>query len=48
MRIAERLDLSPRDLEKYPFQLSGGMARRILLATAILSPAELIKSLPVG
>lgn len=31
-----------KDGEKYPFQLSGGMARRALVMTSILSNAELI------
>ncbi len=41
-QIAERFGFQPGDLVKYPFQLSGGMARRILLATAMLSSARLI------
>ena len=40
--VADRFGLLVSDLDKYPFQLSGGMARRILLATALLSPARLI------
>lgn len=40
--IAERFELGRADLEKFPFQLSGGMARRVLLATAMLSTARLI------
>ncbi|RLP12568.1 ATP-binding cassette domain-containing protein [Propionibacterium australiense] len=40
--IAERFELSRADLDKFPFQLSGGMARRVLLATAMLSSARLI------
>lgn len=40
--IAERFDMQPSDLDKFPFQLSGGMARRVLLATALLSQARLI------
>ena len=31
VEVADRLGLVPTDLDKYPFQLSGGMARRILL-----------------
>ena len=42
VEVADRLGLVPTDLDKYPFQLSGGMARRILLATALLSQARLI------
>ncbi|SUD90564.1 ABC transporter ATP-binding protein [Psychrobacter phenylpyruvicus] len=38
----ERLRLSPEVEGMYPFQLSGGMARRILLSTAIVRDAELI------
>ncbi|RLP11930.1 ATP-binding cassette domain-containing protein [Propionibacterium australiense] len=40
--IAERFELSRADLDKFPFELSGGMARRVLLATAMLSSARLI------
>jgi len=40
--ISGRFGLVRHDLDKFPFQLSGGMARRILLATAMLSPARLI------
>ncbi len=40
--IFERVGL-PEDAEnKYPFELSGGMARRVLAAAAMVSPAELI------
>lgn len=35
-----RLDL--RVAELYPFQLSGGMARRVLISTAVVTDAELI------
>lgn len=38
----KRYNLS-EDVEKmYPFQLSGGMARRVLISTAVVSDAELI------
>lgn len=40
--IAEHYELSAKDLDKYPFELSGGMARRILIATAFTSGADLI------
>lgn len=40
--IFERLGLRPDAHKLYPFQLSGGMARRALAATAIISDAELI------
>ena len=40
--LFQRLGL-PRQTERlYPFQLSGGMARRVLVATALLSEARLI------
>lgn len=40
--IFNRLKL-PNNTEKlYPFQLSGGMARRVLVSTALISDAELI------
>jgi ABC-type glutathione transport system ATPase component len=40
--IGDQFRLSVRDLDKYPFQLSGGMVRRILIATALLSGADLL------
>lgn len=40
--VFERLRLSPEVSEYYPFELSGGMARRVLAATAIIGTAELI------
>jgi peptide/nickel transport system ATP-binding protein len=36
------LDLAPVTLARYPFMLSGGMAQRVLVANARLSPAGLI------
>ncbi len=41
-KLFERFGL-PKETEKmYPFQLSGGMARRVLVSTALISEAELI------
>lgn len=37
-----QMKLHPNVLEKYPFELSGGMARRVLVTTALLSDASLI------
>ena len=37
-----KLNLPPNTGNKYPFELSGGMARRVLIATAMLSGAKLI------
>ncbi|MGL5439160.1 MAG: ATP-binding cassette domain-containing protein [Filifactoraceae bacterium] len=41
-KIFEQFGFSPEDGEKYPFQLSGGMARRVLVMTSAISKAELI------
>ena len=41
-KLFERFQL-PKETEKlYPFQLSGGMARRVLVSTALITDAELI------
>ena len=37
-----RYDLPPRTRHLYPFQLSGGMARRVLVSTAVVTQAELV------
>lgn len=37
-----RLDLAAEVNQMYPFQLSGGMARRVLVATALVSDAALV------
>lgn len=41
-QLFRRLDLPPQTETLYPFQLSGGMARRILVSTALISDADLI------
>lgn len=41
-RVFNRFELSEETAEKYPFQLSGGMARRILVSTVVISDAKLI------
>ncbi len=41
-KVFERYRLPEKTEKLYPFQLSGGMARRALLATAVVSEAELI------
>ena len=40
--VFKRLDLTPQTEELYPFQLSGGMARRVLFSTAIITDARLV------
>lgn len=40
--VFKRMDLSEEAERLYPFQLSGGMARRVLFSTAIISDADLI------
>lgn len=41
-RLFERLGLRQETEKMYPFQLSGGMARRVLVSTAMLSDAQLV------
>lgn len=41
-RLFQRLDLPDKTEQLYPFQLSGGMARRVLVSTALITDAELI------
>lgn len=41
-RIFRRLGLPDRTEQLYPFQLSGGMARRVLVSTALITNAGLI------
>lgn len=41
-KIFRKYALKPRTEEIYPFQLSGGMARRVLVSTAVISDAGLI------
>ncbi|MDQ6417996.1 ABC transporter ATP-binding protein [Paenibacillus sp. LHD-117] len=40
--LLERFQLAKSASGKYPYQLSGGMARRVLIATALTSGAELV------
>lgn len=40
--IFKKYDLEDDVKNKYPFQLSGGMARRVLIATAVMNDAKLI------
>lgn len=41
-RIFERFQLPQDTANKYPFEISGGMARRVLIAAALLSKPQLI------
>lgn len=41
-QVFQRFNLSPETAQKYPFQLSGGMARRVLVSTAVITDAHLI------
>lgn len=41
-KLFERFSLPKNTEELYPFQLSGGMARRVLVSTALITEAELI------
>ncbi len=40
--LLKKFELGNKVSEQYPFELSGGMARRVLISTAITSGAELI------
>lgn len=41
-RVFKKYQLAPETEKMYPFQLSGGMARRVLVSTAVISEADLI------
>ena len=41
-RTFTRYDLPTYTPQRYPFQLSGGMARRVLVSTAVVTPAQLV------
>lgn len=41
-RTFRRYDLVPEVKQSYPFQISGGMARRVLVSTAVVSQADLV------
>ncbi|MDR2796369.1 MAG: ABC transporter ATP-binding protein [Spirochaetaceae bacterium] len=41
-RVFKRYGLEPEVMNMYPFELSGGMARRVLVAAAVISRARLI------
>ncbi len=41
-KVFGKLDLPDQVVHLYPFQLSGGMARRVLVSTALISKGELI------
>ncbi|MBD1918251.1 MULTISPECIES: ABC transporter ATP-binding protein [Cyanophyceae] len=41
-RTFQRYDLPPQTDRRYPFQVSGGMARRVLVSTAVVSQADLV------
>ncbi|MCR5062656.1 MAG: ABC transporter ATP-binding protein [Treponema sp.] len=41
-KLLKKFELGKKVSEQYPFELSGGMARRVLISTAITSGAELI------
>jgi peptide/nickel transport system ATP-binding protein len=40
--VFKRYNLAPEVMRKYPFELSGGMARRVLVVAAVISGAPLI------
>jgi peptide/nickel transport system ATP-binding protein len=40
--VFKRYNLAPEVMRMYPFELSGGMARRVLVASAVISGAQLI------
>lgn len=41
-RTFDRYNLAPGVKQHYPFQISGGMARRVLVSTAVVSQADLL------
>ena len=40
--VLARYGLDPQVEERYPFQLSGGMARRVLISTAVMEQPRLV------
>lgn len=42
MKLFKRFELPEKTSHLYPFQLSGGMARRVLVSTALMTDAELV------
>ncbi len=42
LAVLKRYGLSPDIREKYPFQLSGGMTRRVLISTAVMEKPKLV------